>query len=710
MALQVTAGTGSLIAVGMSIGDVATLYSLGRRFGNWVTAQSGDTQFLDMLQSDELDILRRRGMIDTARFNKRWGKRARLLLNGRPTELVDNDAAKILGDFSRFTMTMVAVVAALDGFLAYRVLKDVMKRLLKELLRTTEFGEDVLASQLSDRVNAWRSAAYVRGLSVRVLQIRQDLIASQKVLTGYMPAREAPELTEFLVWLLAGTTDIFKTASSDVAGIAVALSEVAFDMLRVEGWGSRKYNTGCRLVYDPQMISMARVPRGFLLGEHGNAYLWREQSTSVPLAHPEESFSSYPITTEVANAARQAWIEGKQAARSVELRLKRTSESKRDDLIYEFVDLGSPPGRVNSSIFALAQDRGLCVNAELCQGLGTTLERMDDSLLAWLHAQKGAHTMVKDNVASVSMNDQQRIDAFSIYQAFVYGYYYEIFLRLVDTSGLAVAVVDGAWGYRSEELMSTIRELAVLKPLTRENLLKILAALLFSYHVEMPPASRSTRCVGVVGKRALLANSLVTKSDSIETVGRFTLVDVDVGGIPCNGAGLVRAGEAETLEGDWLDLATRVPSNVVPRAPDDDFTKHIEPDWDTDPETMLLVMRYRGRRVLAVNPAVGDGLVVTSYVDPVPSPAPIQQIPGAVEYTVDDFLAGKQLYPKDKHVKVVIQAKGRPGIRYAAVASYQPNHMMNRELYMATPHNSHIALATNCVVAAAERIAYIVVT
>ena len=138
MALNITTGAGSLVSIGMSLGDVSTLYALGRRYGNWVTAHSGDVEFLDLLQSDELDILRRRGMIDVASFNKRWAQRVRLLMNGRPLELAGKKAADIVGPLSRFTASMVAVVAALDGFMSYTVLRDVIKRLLKELLRTTE--------------------------------------------------------------------------------------------------------------------------------------------------------------------------------------------------------------------------------------------------------------------------------------------------------------------------------------------------------------------------------------------------------------------------------------------------------------------------------------------------------------------------------------------------------------------------------------------
>ena len=65
------------------------------------------------------------------------------------------------------------------------------------------------------------------------------MVASHKVLNGYMPAGDAGEMAEFLFWLLAGDTEVFRTASSDVAGVAVVLSQLAFDILSVDAWVAR---------------------------------------------------------------------------------------------------------------------------------------------------------------------------------------------------------------------------------------------------------------------------------------------------------------------------------------------------------------------------------------------------------------------------------------------------------------------------------------
>jgi hypothetical protein len=621
---------------------------------------------------------------------------------------VGADAAKILGTLSRFTASMVAVVAALDGFVAYPTLKDVVKRLLKELLRTTEFGEDVLSSQVGDRVNAWRSASYIRGLNLPVQTLRFEMTATKKVLDGYMPAGDAPEMAQFLFWLLAGDTDVFTTPSSDVAGVAAALSLLGFDMLSVEGWGTSGRDTGCRLVYVPEMMASSRLPKEL---PQGWAQLWRRQSTIVPLGQPEESFSTYPISAATANAARHAWLQGKRAAQGVKLCLDVPEYFPGwNDLTYKIVDLGSPPERTDPAIFALAKDRGFCINQELCERLANALERISPDILTWLHDQTGSRTMRGKNIGDPELTDQKRIDAFTVLQAFCFGYYYAVLLELVDTSTLAMPVVEGAWGFRSAETLDDIRNLMILAKPTRTNVLSVLAALLFSYSIDViPDIGQGLHCLGVVQKRALLVNSLIGASDTLESVGKFVLLDVDVGGIPCNSAGIVRPGEAEFLDSDFADLKSLIPGPVIPQAPDIDFTKHIEPDWDLDPERMLLVMRYKGRRVLALNPSMADMSICLAYVMPVETPAPKQIVPRGLPYTVRDFMAGKTLHSPLEDIKVVVQSRGMPGVRYAATGSIQSSQVHRPSRSRETPRAWHIALVSNCVVMAATRVSTTVV-
>ena len=62
MALTVTTGVGSLISLGFGVSDIVTLINLGRLAGNWISANSGDRDLLDILHEDEHNLLVRKGV------------------------------------------------------------------------------------------------------------------------------------------------------------------------------------------------------------------------------------------------------------------------------------------------------------------------------------------------------------------------------------------------------------------------------------------------------------------------------------------------------------------------------------------------------------------------------------------------------------------------------------------------------------------------
>jgi hypothetical protein len=142
MSLQVLTGGQSLVAIGLGVGDIASLVSLGHRSGNWWTSSSGDEEFLSMLNEDEFNILKRRGLFDLPAFNKRWRKRMRLLARGRPQVVDGTQAESATKDYSRFTVSMVCITGALDQFAPADLAKAILRETLKALLGPTENGED----------------------------------------------------------------------------------------------------------------------------------------------------------------------------------------------------------------------------------------------------------------------------------------------------------------------------------------------------------------------------------------------------------------------------------------------------------------------------------------------------------------------------------------------------------------------------------------
>lgn len=179
MSVQSLLGSGNLVAIGIGAGDVASLFSLGQRIGNWLTAPVGDAELLALLEEDEFDILQRRGIIDMGRFQSRWNSSLKLLENGKLTCFEGEAVEAQLRKSSRFTAIMMCIVAALDEFASASTVRAVCKSLLGRLLsgrQGSEMTEEVLSSNLGIRINGWRSAAAV---SRKLLIVRISLYSQQ---------------------------------------------------------------------------------------------------------------------------------------------------------------------------------------------------------------------------------------------------------------------------------------------------------------------------------------------------------------------------------------------------------------------------------------------------------------------------------------------------------------------------------------------------
>ncbi|KAH8728536.1 hypothetical protein GQ44DRAFT_824316 [Phaeosphaeriaceae sp. PMI808] len=651
MALQLTTGHGSPLAVGIGAHDIATIYSIGRRLGNWWTASSGDQEFLRLLDEDEMNILTRRGVLDPIHFNATWNGHMTLLSNGEKITIDGEHAHTALGEISRFTASMICIVASLDTFAATSLVRTISRNLLIKLLRTTERGEDLVASEVSNRINAWRSAACIRGIHQKMREIRLALEKAGKILAGTIPPQDVREVVEFLDWLLAGQTKSFHTSSSDLAGIAYCLSQVGFDVLSVEGFVDDPSETGCRLIYDNSGDSKHQ---GYIAAIQEDLFVnsSRGLCTSVSLARPEEAMSVFPISQAVATRCRYAWKQGRSAANTVQLHLTRKRPDfaaqmpEMPELRYAAVDLGEVCDRIDDEVWKLADAFGFATNNELCQNLEKVL--VDESpKVDWL----------LDRLVPTTTNDQSilkrpiqgttdEINMFTVFQAFFMGYYYEIFLRLVDTEALQLQIVDGAWGFRSTQLLMDMRmnssKAARSKDgIPRRTMIELLCSMLCSKRVTIDNIGIRRDCIGYVGKRTLLCNSVLRHCNTPDEIGRFVLLDIDVGILPMDTNGVVRSGVAQMPTPVAIENAK--PGQIVLSGPPEDCTRHIEADWDVNPETALLCIRYKGRRLVSLSIAEADIIFCASYTEPIhnlTTPEPLTGLPPAISIGINDLLSG----------------------------------------------------------------------
>ena len=515
------------------------------------------------------------------------------------------------------------------------------------------------------------------GLQSNAERIRLELIDDLTLQNGSMPSGEGEKMANALYWLLADNTDHYITNSSDITGAMICLERLGFDTLGVEGSGLdlEPPERACRVIYSPSALSGSDNARYRNLVAR---ILTRPPSTVVSLIKPFESFAKFPIDGTTANRCLQAWKAGAVSANFLEIKveiLDRRRVNNAHDLRYRFVNHGTEPARTDDGIFQLAFAHALFVNIEICQQLQNVLKEPED-VLDWVHGQTTEHMSSSPVVSYHAKLEKRKLDAFNVFQAFFMGYYYAAFLTLVDTSTLELPTVDGRWGYCSAEFLKEMRVYcrnSAQNGLSRQEVIQILSQLLFSHKINVPNPARDQWCLGVVDKRTLLAQSLLGICKTPSDIGRFVLLDVDVGGIPTVN-GLVMPGFAPSFI-QFMPGETGV-REIQERGPDVDFTSHIEADWDGNPENILLCFRYKGRRVGTVNPCVADLMFCHAYVNPVErcTEGPQRTILPAIECNLSDFQKGRIVFGGGGEAVVLVQVYGHPLMRYAAMAFYGVHH------------------------------------
>lgn len=423
---------------------------------------------------------------------------------------------------------------------------------------------------------------------------------------------------------------------------------------------------------------------------YASSILARIPCTTVNLRSPEESLTQFPLDPITSNRCRQAWSAGCRAAEAVgwtPIYGTLWNKAEQVDVHYAFYDKGSEPSRIKTQVGRLVEIYGFVINREIYEELESVLQRESNETLNWLQEQKPQHSGpggISDTaVNNRSFNDYIKINAFTIFQAFIMGYYYNIFLRLADTSELQLKVVDGSWGYRSFEFLTKMQmylaqckceEPGVLI-MSRELVISIISMLLCNGPSLLigqdEGGSNNGWCLGTIGKRTLLVRSLLKPCRTIQDVGQLVILDVDVSGIPRNRYGLVRPG----LSDDDLGKLDEPPAEDIADKLAEDVSFHIEADWDGDPDQMLLCVRYKGRRAWTLNPATSDLTYLSCTFLPAPERQPLTDVK-CVKLTALHTLNRQPVQHNDRINPYLVRLAHMPRLCYAVAACYDRRHQV----------------------------------
>jgi hypothetical protein len=280
------------------------------------------------------------------------------------------------------------------------------------------------------------------------------------------------------------------------------------------------------------------------------------------------------------------------------------------------------------------------------------------------------------------------------------GYWYTVLDNLVDTTDLEVKSISGQWGYLHQDFYTKLQSIVTNHDdqpdrldietrnealISTSKVLQLIGLLYANVDVRIPEISSASTlehqaiCVGIIGKRAVICKSLLRNSCTPYEAAKYVILDCDVGAIPRNKDGLVWTGI--NPEFSWsagfrmLDIS--VQKGFELQGSDEDCTRHIQIDWEGDFGAVLLCIRYRGRRIATVSPALADRIFLEKWQAPSSQKTSRYAISHPVyEVTLEALAnAGGLLMPLVRHGDsatsvIVVQSRGNDCFRYAAAAWY----------------------------------------
>ncbi|KAI0382277.1 hypothetical protein F5Y04DRAFT_253383 [Hypomontagnella monticulosa] len=213
---------------------------------------------------------------------------------------------------------------------------------------------------------------------------------------------------------------------------------------------------------------------------------------------------------------------------------------------------------------------------------------------------------------------------FGLLQSFILGYYYGALGKLIDTSQLLLREAYGSWGWWDLEVLQVMRSIwdkpppqdqtqSDFKYCWRVNLLRAMAYLFAGAEISLINRLND-HAVGVVAKLSLVSGSILGQSVDKITAARFHLLDVDTSCIP-NNANLILSGEQPYSQRRSASTNLESLDNMELAEAREDFTAHIEPDWQHDANSCLVAYRDEGRMVQRFSPLNIDIAMVASQAD-----------------------------------------------------------------------------------------------
>ncbi|KAF2820845.1 hypothetical protein CC86DRAFT_112481 [Ophiobolus disseminans] len=622
MSLSWQTSTTSLLQVGFSVGDIATLAGAGRAIVTWMTTKSKDAALLEFLDVDSDTLIERTGLVDVTELKNRWGKDLKLFLDGKCRNV--KVKASTTTELSKFSWTLTLISAALHASLEPGEFQELLTQFTLDLFDDHP-SQEYLRHELEAHIGGWTSFATVHRILDSARHEWQQLARNGVHPLGCIPRNDKDEILRFLKWLTKDKlSKRFTTSSSDIFSLALVLQRIGIVDLR-----THKEDSLSEPAFDDKHLIVILTVKA--TESSSSRASGARKGMPIPVSRPEDVMHFWPYERFIhSNPFQDLFIKGKRQAKPVKFRFEGQAENSwaddpesSRDFVYEVDDRAATDFQLTGMLGKVANQFFLYVTDDMRQ---TLIDIARDT--EWRPADDDINAVMK------AICDNRKFHG--MFQAYLLGYWYEALSTLVDQSRMESTEAFGSWGWWDQDPLDLISKMINTAHregdltmsggvrLWRHDVLRTAAYLLAGAPTELIRRVDS-RTTGIVAKLCILSASMLGMSTSKDQAGKLYLLDIDGSCIP-NRQGIVIPGRTPTSSTRPVDntMIKTLDTEISLQGCPEDFTAHIEPDWSNDRQTSLICYRSKGRVVQRLSPVDCDIEIVNweTALETTPSPQP----------------------------------------------------------------------------------------
>ncbi|KAM7219331.1 hypothetical protein V8F06_005230 [Rhypophila decipiens] len=695
MSLAASLGRESLIQLGVSISDIALIYSHGRRIGNWLTAKRNDEDLFETLRETPEVILKRRGIVDPIRLCSRYPD-TKFIYHGQTVSSSDQGAKIKQPELGSLSWLMVILVSALDICLPSQSLVQMLIDVFLHMLSNEE-AESSLRLTLDVNVESWRSVGRVRNVAADICAVFHRVWKDKTGIDAIpqLNALEEEDMARFLKCLLEDKVNGFACYSPATFAVARAIERCGIIISTRE---RRDFETQFMVSYveDSTPLDINRSKNHYPAG-YDDAFKVlrgiksRAQMVSFPAGQPETMVHATQASRETINRMIGLWKLGAKAAEKMQLiAAADLPYSPGREFYYELSDGESD--RVTASFDAydtLLAARSFPRSSQSVLEAVEFLTRGQDNLRKeWLDTYVGLEYLLHPQSELPEVNAKE-MSLWLSYQALVFGFYYKLLEPLVTmeffSGGQEAAYLSGLWGYGSTTFLAMCtqfgQELSRNGRVSRTHVLYMLATMCTGRNKVFQPNNSRINMLGVLGPISVISLPLLRTSDQPQELARFAVLDLPV-------VQLVPDDDGELYASTGIGISFHPykgqPQTIRPSGPCKKWSVHssMGKTFRGGGLGVVMVARCEGRLAGWFNPAVAETMFLSSaYYQPLHE--------NEKDFVDDTCVNGFEILDRDwqqgsvyrpgpteasvdaGHATVgVVHSAGCPALRYAAAGFY----------------------------------------